>query len=136
MFRRGEAEPSTRLAVSPTPIFMRNVKNASLCLLFQISSWHMKSGRAYSILCTRFDSSPHYHIMFSRAPPSLHPVCNVTCTSLPGDSYEKTPERRTQMAGRRDGIRTGKPGKEIAISAHEVVAGRRESETIRYTNVE
>lgn len=48
--------------------------------------------------------------MFLRAPP----VRTVTRTASPGGSYVETPERRTQMAGRRGDMYTGKPCKETA----------------------
>lgn len=46
------------------------------------------------------------------------PGCNVTYTSLPGDGYEGSPGRRTQMAGRWILRQAAKAGKEIALSAH------------------
>lgn len=103
--RWAETELGARLTVSLRHNFTRNLKNASCCLPFgAVASWYMEKGWAYVCVWTDFGSSLRLHMLFLRDFNGLlyshTPSCNATHPSLPGDRYESTPGRQTQMADR------------------------------------
>lgn len=72
----------------------------SALLFGEIASWHMKTGWDYS-----FDGTPHFHIMFFKNPITLYVMWHAT--PWQEVSTKRAPERRSQMAGRREAYGLG-----------------------------